>query len=223
VPETYLIIGAGPGIGLVTARRFADAGYRIVLASRNGEKLERLAAPLRAGGADVALELVDTSDARQVDALVQRRGGEADVLHYNAGALHYDAAGALVFKMLEDTDVATIVFDIGTNITGALVAIRSVVPFMAARKSGTILLTGGGPALKPYPETMTLNVGKAGLRMAAQALFEPLRAKGVHVATVTVFGGIGLDSTETRDIAEAFWQLHTQPPESWTWEIKYRE
>jgi NAD(P)-dependent dehydrogenase (short-subunit alcohol dehydrogenase family) len=32
--KTYLCIGAGPGIGLATARRFAREGYRIVLASR---------------------------------------------------------------------------------------------------------------------------------------------------------------------------------------------
>ena len=221
--KTYLIVGVGPGIGMATAERFAQAGYRIVLASRNTEKLEQLAEPMRAAGADVMVEQVDSSDAGQVDALIQRRGSEVDVLHYNAGALHYDAAGALVFKMLEDTDVATIVSDIQINITGALVAIRSMVPFMSARKSGSILLTGGGPALKPYPESMTLNVGKAGLRMAAQALFEPLKAKGVHIATVTVFGGISPGSRETREIAEAFWRLHSQPPESWAWEVKYRE
>ncbi|MEV7383872.1 SDR family NAD(P)-dependent oxidoreductase [Streptomyces lydicus] len=40
------MIGAGPGIGAATARRFARDGYRVTLAARDRDKLEELAADL---------------------------------------------------------------------------------------------------------------------------------------------------------------------------------
>jgi NADP-dependent 3-hydroxy acid dehydrogenase YdfG len=45
----FLGIGAGPGIGLSTARRFAIEGFRVVLAARKVERLEALADDLRRG------------------------------------------------------------------------------------------------------------------------------------------------------------------------------
>jgi NADP-dependent 3-hydroxy acid dehydrogenase YdfG len=45
----FLGIGAGPGIGLSTARRFAAEGFPVVLAARKVERLEALANDLRRG------------------------------------------------------------------------------------------------------------------------------------------------------------------------------
>ncbi|NUT46466.1 MAG: SDR family NAD(P)-dependent oxidoreductase, partial [Saccharothrix sp.] len=48
----FLVTGAGRGIGAATARAAAEAGYRVVLASRDGASLTGLAAEL--GGPDRA-------------------------------------------------------------------------------------------------------------------------------------------------------------------------
>jgi short-subunit dehydrogenase len=45
--RTYLLLGAGPGIGLSTAYRFATRGFRIVLAARNSAALENMAQLIR--------------------------------------------------------------------------------------------------------------------------------------------------------------------------------
>jgi NAD(P)-dependent dehydrogenase (short-subunit alcohol dehydrogenase family) len=61
-----LVIGAGPGIGAATARRFARDGYRVTLAARHRDKLEELAADLRPTGAEVAIMRGDAADPGQL-------------------------------------------------------------------------------------------------------------------------------------------------------------
>src|SRR5260370_11933610 len=61
-----LVIGAGPGIGAATARRFTRDGYRVTLAARHRDKLEELAADLRSTGAEVAVLRADAADPGQL-------------------------------------------------------------------------------------------------------------------------------------------------------------
>jgi short-subunit dehydrogenase involved in D-alanine esterification of teichoic acids len=48
--KTFLSIGSGPGIGIATAERFAREGFRVVLTSRNPEKLGERATQLSNNG-----------------------------------------------------------------------------------------------------------------------------------------------------------------------------
>jgi short-subunit dehydrogenase len=136
-----------------------------------------------------------------------------DVLHYNAASIRK--------ATVEDQPLDTLNSDLAVNIGGALVASHAVVPKMSARGSGTILLTGGGFALEPNPEYLSLSIGKAGIRALARGLFESFKEKGIHVATVTVVAIVSPGSKDAAAVAEHFWQLHNQPKGSWTAELKY--
>ena len=92
---------------------------------------------------------------------------------------------------------------------------------MSERGSGSILLTGGGFALEPNPEYLSLSIGKAAIRALALGLFDSLKEKGIHVATVTVAALVSPASKDAEAVAEHFWQLHAQPKGSWTAEVKY--
>jgi len=58
-----LVIGAGPGIGAATARRFIRDGYRVTLAARHRDRLEELAADVRSTGAEVAVVAAGASES----------------------------------------------------------------------------------------------------------------------------------------------------------------
>ncbi len=219
--STYLLIGAGPGIGLATARRFAAQGYRVVLAARNIERLQRFVAQLQREGHTAAAERVDASNPTAVAALVQRIGSDLSVLHYNAGILHYNSLGEIQARSLESESVESIISDTQINLVSAMAAARAAVPLFADRAGVSILFTGGGFGIQPTGDFLTLSVGKAGIRATALALFEPLRRRGIHVGTVTVSRLVGPDSTEALEVANAFWELHTQSPEAWVPEIVY--
>ena len=221
--KTFLSIASGPGIGLATARRFGREGYRVVLAARNVARLQADAAKLRAEGIEATTVQVDAADARSVANVVASIGPELEVLHYNGGILHYDSAGVLQTRSLADETIDTLVADTNVNVSSALAAIHAAVPTMTAQGRGTVLLTGGGLAVQPSADFLTLSVGKAGTRAIALALFPALKQRGVHVATVTVARfPVRPNSRESNEVADAFWQLHAQRPAEWRAEIVYQ-
>jgi short-subunit dehydrogenase len=222
--KTFLSIGSGPGIGLATAQRFAWEGYRIVLSSRNMERLRKQAALLSADGTNVTLIEADATKPGQIVDLVNRARTSDDdelVVHYNTGVLHYDADGKLLPQAIQQQNTAELSSDLQANLGSALVAIKTALPGMQKQGGGTILLTGGGFGIHPSPDFLTLSVGKAGLRATAQALFEPLRKDNIHIATVTVSQLVSPDSDASRTIAELFWQLHSEQRDNWSWERQF--
>lgn len=220
--KTFLSIASGPGIGLATARRFGREGYRVVLAARNVERLHSGAVKLREEGIEATTVRVDAGDARSVARIVKSIGPDLEVLHYNAGVLHYDASGALKTRALADETIESLVSDTNVNVSSALAAVHAAVPTMTTQGRGTVLLTGGGLGVQPSADFLTLSVGKAGARAIVLALFPALKARGIHVATVTVAKLVGPNSREADEVAESFWALHSQRPSEWRAEVVYQ-
>lgn len=48
--KSVLVTGASAGIGLEIARQFANQGAKVLIAARNAEKVEAVAAGMRADG-----------------------------------------------------------------------------------------------------------------------------------------------------------------------------
>jgi NAD(P)-dependent dehydrogenase (short-subunit alcohol dehydrogenase family) len=213
--QTFLSIGAGPGLGLATAERFASEGFQIVLSARNDAKTRELAAPLKDRGYKTEVRTVDAGSPAQIAALVSKiesEFGGIDVLHFNVASMRK----ATLAEQPRDTFNS----DLAVNIGGAMVAAQAAAPKMMARGSGSILLTGGGYALRPNPDYLSLSIGKAGIRALAQGLFESFKAQGLHVATVTVKGAVN-STADANAVAEHFWRLHAQPKGAWEMEAMY--
>lgn len=218
--KTILIIGAGPGIGIATARTFLEHGFRAVLASRNTSNLARYAEEQLGKSDAYSIQAVDANDPVQVAQLVARTN--ADVLLYNAGVVRYNADGSLKMTSLFDFPTEDISTDIQVNVSSALVAIQAAIPGMKTKGGGSILLTGGSLATNPHPDLLTLGAGKAGLRGSAQAMFEPLRALNIQLGLVTVSVLVSPASPEAADVGRAFWDLQSKAKADWSWEVIYR-
>ncbi len=214
--KIFLSIGSGPGMGFATAERFAKEGFQIILSARSVEKTQSLAAQLQAKGYKAEARSVDTSNPSSVIALVsevEAQFGAIDVLHYNAASMRK--------ATLAEQPAETFNTDLAVNIGGAQAAAQAAAAKMFERGSGSILFTGGGFALQPSPDYLSLSIGKAGIRALAHGLFESFEAKGVHVATVTVAAFVDAGSREADEVADMFWQLHSQPKGTWTVDSTY--
>lgn len=221
MPRVCAVAGAGSGVGMAVARRFARESYAVALLARRQGALDRMAAELSAGGATARGFSVDLTDAAALRAVLDRVAAELgapDVLVYNA-------SGAFSPAPAMDLDPARFADQLNLCVTGALVAAQSVFPAMRAAAAGTILFTGGGLALTPEEggEVAALTAGKAGLRALARAIAPELARAGIHVATVTVAGMIAPGGPFDPDrIAETYWELHTEPSDAWTVERIFR-
>ena len=210
-----VILGAGPGIGLAVGRRFAREGFRVAMVSRPSDPLEAFRTALAAAGAEALVLGADLADPVQMAAVlstIHAWGGEAEVLVYNASAGTPGPAATLAPAHLAQ--------DFQVNVASPLEAVRWALPGMLGAGRGTLLFTGGGLALQPKPGLAAASLGKASLRSLALSLGHELAPQGLHAATVTVCGFVQPGTALNADVvAEAFWALHRQAPEDWTWEI----
>lgn len=128
---TALITGASSGIGAVYARRLAARGWDLVLVARRGDRLEQLAAALRAEHRrtveTLAADLSQTSDLARVAA----RAADVDLLVNNAGINGYGPFAET------DADLLTQVLTV--NVTAPTVLTRAAVPGMLARGRGAVV------------------------------------------------------------------------------------
>src|SRR5262245_56607175 len=84
-----LLVGAGDAIGAAVARRFAEGGYVVCIARRDGEKSRGLAEELAANGQEMHTFSVDARKEEEVQRLfatVERDVGPIRICLFNAGS-----------------------------------------------------------------------------------------------------------------------------------------
>ena len=212
-----VIVGAGPGIGLSVARRFAAAGMPAGLIARTAASTGSTRAALAATGVPVAEATADAGQDDQLTAALDAITGQLgppEALIYNAGLIRRDRPGELSREQY--------VTAYAINVLGALTAAVQLAPAMAQAGGGSILITGGMP--EPDPAVTSLSLGKAGVRALTRLLASEYGPSGIHVATVTVGGGVAPGGPFDPDrIAEQYWRLHTQRPDAWEHEVLLTE
>lgn len=228
-----LIVGAGDFLGSSIARRFAREGYHIVASRRRGD-LEGLKAGIERQGGSATIFHSDARDEDQVETLIEtieRDIGPIEVCVCNVG-------GNVRFGILDTTArVYRKVWEM-CAFAGFLVG-REVTRQMLERGRGTILFTGATASVRGASEFSAFAGGKHALRALAESMARELGPQGIHVGHVVIDGPIDTKSTrqlfpqwfENRpedgilkpdDIAEIYWQLHSQPRSAWTFEADVR-
>ena len=192
-----LLVGAGPGLGMALARRFAKGGYRVTLVARSTDGLDDLASRLDETGSQIDTIAADASDPEAL----RTRMAELYAEHGAPGVIIYNAVMGTPDKLLESS-VEHIQTAYAVDVISAIVLTQVAAPAMRAAGSGTIMVTGGGFADHPIPALATISLGKAALRSAATMLGADLEADGIRVATLTIAGqivaGTALRSREHR-------------------------
>ncbi len=178
--STVVITGATSGIGRETAKEFARARARVVLAGRREERLRELAAEIEAKGGEALAVRTDVSDRSAVDRLIERavvRFGRVDTLVNNAGV---GIAARFEEQSLEDFRRV-----METNFWGAVFACKAAVPRMRAQSTGGVIINVSsilGKRGMPYETAYCAS--KFALAGFSEALRTEVMADGIDVSTI---------------------------------------
>jgi NAD(P)-dependent dehydrogenase (short-subunit alcohol dehydrogenase family) len=140
-----LVTGAGSGIGAGVVRRFVGEGARVVAVERDGERLDRLAAPLGDRVVAVRGDVTDPGVCRRAVEVAVDRFGRLDVLVPNAGV--HDQGVALTDLTTEQL-VRAYEEVFAVNVKGVLVMVHAAIDELI-RARGSIVVTGSISSLAP--------------------------------------------------------------------------
>lgn len=180
--RTALVTGASAGFGVEFARRLAARGDNLVLVARRAERLESLAAELRATGVDVVTIPLDLTvpDApfRLADAL-SIRGITIDVLVNNAGAGTYGPLG--------EEDPHRIAAEVQLNVYAVTMLCQQFLPQLLASKDGWLVNVTSTAAYQPLPYMAVYAASKAYVRSLTEGLWG--EAKGTPLKVIALAPG----------------------------------
>ena len=177
--KTVFITGATAGFGAACARRYAAAGWRLVLAGRRAERLAALQQEL-GGKTPVHLLPLDVRRRAAVEALPEvlpEPFRQVDVLINNAGlALGLEPAAE---ASLDDWETM-----VDTNIKGLIFCTRRLLPGMVARNRGHIVNIGSTAGSWPYPGGNVYGATKAFVQQFSRNLRADLLGSRVRVTHI---------------------------------------
>jgi 3-oxoacyl-[acyl-carrier protein] reductase len=158
--KTAIITGSGRGIGKETAVLLAKKGVNVVICSRNESEINLVAEKIKklTNEANVLNIKCDVSMPSQVNSLVK---SAIDKFGIDTINILVNNAGVAFNKKLIDTSEQEWDQTINTNLKGAFLFAKAVLPFMIKRKSGVILNVNSGArlALVIYHLTVQVSLG----------------------------------------------------------------
>jgi NAD(P)-dependent dehydrogenase (short-subunit alcohol dehydrogenase family) len=172
-----LITGAGSGLGLALAHRYARSGARVACVDLFPERAEAARIALHGDG-HLALT-ADVGDDASMQALYERvrtEWGGIDVLINNAGIA---SVGAMTDTTMDEWRKV-----LEVDLLGVVRGCRLFLPAMLAAGRGQVLNTASFAGLAGAPGAMTYGVAKAGVVALSEQLRAEVEHQGIRVGVI---------------------------------------
>ena len=173
--KVAVITGGSTGIGLATAKRFADEGASVFITGRRQAELDAAAKEIGPKAVAVKADASNMADLAHLFDTVKAAKGRIDVLFANAGVYDFSPFGTITEETYDK------MFDI--NVKGVLFTVQQALPLMA--DGGSIILTGSVAGSKGFESFTVYNATKAAIRSFARTWTSDLKARGIRVNVVS--------------------------------------
>jgi NAD(P)-dependent dehydrogenase (short-subunit alcohol dehydrogenase family) len=164
INETAIVTGSTSGIGKKIAELFLKEGCKVVICSRNEEKVNQTLSEFKKDFGDTVIGIpCDVSDPVAVKNLIDKTieaFGSIRILVANAGVNLTYGPFQYLSPDTVNSDAKTI---IGINLIGALNSISAVLPQMIKQNYGRIITLSGGGADRPMENMTIYSASKGGV------------------------------------------------------------
>jgi NAD(P)-dependent dehydrogenase (short-subunit alcohol dehydrogenase family) len=170
--KVAIVTGATSGIGMATARKFAEQGGKVAAVGRKKEVLSKIA------GANIKTYAVDLLNERDTTGFVQRVRedfGGIDVL--------VNAAGIIANGTIENTSLADYDLMMNINVRSLFQLTQLALPSIIERK-GNIVNVSSVTGLRAFPNVLAYCVSKAAVDQLTRCAALELAPKGVRINAV---------------------------------------
>jgi len=173
--KVALVIGGNSGIGLATARAYAEEGAGVVITGRDPVTLAEAAREIGAGTLAIRSDVADLASVDAAIEQIRAQHGRIDVLFVNAGIGTFAAIPAVTPELWDQ------VHDV--NLRGCFFAAQKALPLMG--RGGSIVFTGSIGSVLAAPGNVIYAAAKAGLRAVTRIFAVELVAQGIRVNMVS--------------------------------------
>jgi NAD(P)-dependent dehydrogenase (short-subunit alcohol dehydrogenase family) len=170
-----VVTGGTSGIGLATAKRFADEGARVYITGRRAPELERAVQEIGKGAVGVQGDVSNLADLDRLFAKVKEQSGRIDVLFANAGLGEFVPLGAITEEHYDKT--------FGTNVKGLLFTVQKALPLFD--RGGSIILNASAVTVKGFAAFSVYSATKAAVRSFARSWTADLKGRNIRVNVVS--------------------------------------
>lgn len=177
--KTVVITGASSGIGEFTAYSFAEENCNLVLAARNIEALNRVAAKCKSlGAANVLTVVCDVSNEAACEQLIKKAVEQFETIH-----VLVNNAGISMRAILAECDLKVIQQVMDINFWGTVYCTKFALPYLLETK-GSVISVSSVSGLVGLPGRTGYSASKYAIAGFMQSLRIETLLKGLHVGIV---------------------------------------
>ncbi|WP_343616010.1 glucose 1-dehydrogenase [Novosphingobium sp.] len=173
--KVVVVTGGTSGIGLATAKAFADEGASVFITGRRQEALDSAVKAIGGNVTGVRGDMADLADIDRLYDAVQQQHAQIDVVFANAGGGEFAPLGAISEEHYQST------FD--TNVKGVLFTVQKALPLL--RDGASVVLTASTTSLQGTPAFSVYSATKAAVRSFARNWILDLKDRHIRVNAIS--------------------------------------
>lgn len=170
-----LVTGGSSGIGLATAKLFAEQGATVFITGRREAELDAAVASIGDNAVAVRADSSNNADLDRLVDTIRERAGRLDVLYVNAGGGGMGALGEITEQSYDET------FD--RNVKGLLFTVQKSLPLLA--DGASVVLTSSITGVTGTAGFSVYSASKAAVRNLARSWILDLKARRIRVNVVS--------------------------------------
>jgi NAD(P)-dependent dehydrogenase (short-subunit alcohol dehydrogenase family) len=169
--KVALITGASSGIGLATAKRFANEGAYVYITGRRQEQLDEAAAAIGNNVTAIRGDIANLADLDHIYSVIKVGHNHLDIVFANAGLGTFETLGNITEQGFD------LAFSV--NVKGTLFTVQKALPFLSA--GGSVILAGSTTGSKGTAAFSVYSASKAAIRNFARSWTLDLKGSGIRI------------------------------------------